>query len=158
MDTVMAAAAAGRKAGATIVLDPAPAVPLATELLALVDLLTPNETELSVLTGGGAVTGEDDVRARACRLVERGARSVLVKWGANGARLFGALGTHTWPARTVTVVDTTAAGDTFNGALAAGLAAGLDIGAAGARAVEAATISVTRPGAQPSMPSRDDVQ
>jgi ribokinase len=89
--------------------------------------------------------------------VAAGARSVLVKWGPNGARLFGALGTHAWPARPVTVVDTTAAGDTFNGALAAGLAEGLDIAVAGARAVEAATISVTRPGAQPSMPSRAEV-
>jgi ribokinase len=158
MDTVVAAATAGRRAGATIVLDPAPAAPLPPELLGLVDLLTPNETELSMLTGGGTVTGEDDVRARAGRLIAAGARSVLVKWGANGARLFGALGAHAWPARAVNVIDTTAAGDTFNGALAAALAEGLDIVAAGARAVEAATISVTRAGAQPSMPARDEVK
>jgi ribokinase len=155
--TVTEAARAGRAAGATIVLDPAPARTLPSDLLALVDVLTPNESELAVLTGGGVVEGEDDVRARAERLVAAGARSVLVKWGANGARLFGALGAHAWAAREVPVVDTTAAGDTFNGALAVGLAEGLDIETAGRRAVAAATISVTRPGAQPSMPTRDEV-
>ena len=91
---------------------------------------------------------------RAGRLLAAGARAVLVKWGANGARLFGAFGEHAWPARAVEVVDTTAAGDTFNGALAVGLAEALGIEAAGRRAVAAATISVTRPGAQPSMPTR----
>jgi ribokinase len=157
METVVAAARAARAGGAVVVLDPAPAVSLPAELLPLVDVLTPNESELAALTGGGVVGGEDDVRARAGRLLAEGARSVLVKWGEKGARLFGALGTHVWPAPPVQVVDSTAAGDTFNGALAAGLAGGLDIVSAGTRAVTAATISVTRPGAQPSMPSRAEV-
>jgi ribokinase len=90
-------------------------------------------------------------------LLEAGARSVLVKCGAQGARLFGTLGEREWPARAVTVVDTTAAGDTFNGALAVGLAEGLDIDPAVRRAVAAATLSVTREGAQPSMPTRAEV-
>lgn len=156
--TVAEAARAGRAAGATIVLDPAPALPLSADLLALVDVLTPNESELAALTGGGVVAGEDDVRARAERLVAAGARSVLVKWGAHGARLFGALGAHAWTAREVSVVDTTAAGDTFNGALAVALAEGLDVETAGRLAVAAATLSVTRPGAQPSMPVREEVE
>jgi ribokinase len=157
MATVVRAAEAGRAAGALVVLDPAPATALPPALVAAVDLLTPNETELAILTGGGRVEGERDVRARAERLIADGARSVLVKWGARGARLFGALGEYAWNAPRVAAVDTTAAGDTFNGALAAALASGHDIERAGRRAVTAATISVTRPGAQPSMPGAEEV-
>ena len=157
MDTVVRAAQEGRAAGALVVLDPAPALPLPRELVVALDLLTPNETELAALTGGGTVTGEHDVRSRAGRLLAEGVRSVLVKWGPRGARLFGALGEHAWPAPSVAAVDTTAAGDTFNGALAAALARGHDVEAAGRRAVVAATISVTRPGAQPSMPDAEEV-
>jgi ribokinase len=155
--TVTAVARAARAAGRTIVLDPAPAVPLEDDLLGLVDILTPNESELAALTGGGAIAGEADVCDRAERLLAAGARAVLVKWGAHGARLFGALGTHSWTARAVTAVDTTAAGDTFNGALAVALAEGLGVECAGRRAVAAATISVTRSGALPSMPTREEV-
>jgi ribokinase len=158
MATVVGAAKAARAAGALVVLDPAPAIPLPRELVSLVDVLTPNETELAVITGGGDVTGDDDdVRVRAADLVQQGARSVLVKCGARGARMYGALGQHTWNARAVRVTDTTAAGDTFNGALAAALTNGLDIEAAGQRAVAAATLSVMRPGAQPSMPTAAEV-
>jgi ribokinase len=157
MATVVRAAQAARAAGAFVVLDPAPAVPLPRELVSLVDVLTPNETELAVITGGGEVNGDDDVGARAADLARQGARSVLVKCGARGARMYGALGQHTWNARAVTAIDTTAAGDTFNGALAAALTNGLDIEAAGQRAVAAATLSVMRPGAQPSMPTAAEV-
>ena len=157
MDTVLAAARAGRAAGATVILDPAPAVPLPPALLPLVDLVTPNESELVLLTGGGRVEHADDLRHHADRLLAQGARSVLVKCGAQGARLFGALGESEWPARAVTVVDTTAAGDTFNGVLAVGLSERLDIDRAVRRAVAAATLSVTREGAQPSMPTRAEV-
>jgi ribokinase len=158
MATVIQAAEAGRAAGALVVLDPAPAVPLPPELVRLVDLLTPNETELAIITGGGTVTGDDDVRRRAEDLQRQGAASVIVKCGARGAQLYGALGEHAWSTRSVTAVDTTAAGDTFNGALAAVLASGQDIERAGRLAVAAATISVTRPGAQPSMPARSEVE
>jgi len=157
METVQRAAEAARASGALVVLDPAPAAPMPRELVTVIDLLTPNETELAALTGGGTVSGERDVRWRAERLIAEGTRSVLVKWGPHGARLFGALGEHTWPAPRVAAVDTTAAGDTFNGALAAALARGADIEHAGHRAVTAATISVTRPGAQPSMPDAEEV-
>jgi ribokinase len=157
METVVAAAGIAKRAGATVVLDPAPAVPLPPELLQLVDILTPNETELSLLTGGGLVAGEEGLRDRALRLLASGAHSVIVKWGEQGARSFGDIGTHAWPARAVRVVDTTAAGDTFNGAFGAALAEGLGIVRAGERAVAAAAVSVTRPGAQPSMPSREEL-
>jgi len=157
MDTVLAAVHAGRAAGATLVLDPAPAVTLPPGLLALVDIVTPNESELASLTGGGPIRGADDIRRRAGLLLAQGARAVIVKCGADGARLFGALGEGDWAARPVPVVDTTAAGDTFNGALAVGLSDGLDIGVAIRRALDAATLSVTRPGAQPSMPTGTEV-
>lgn len=157
LESVGAAARAARQAGAYVVLDPAPARPLPAELLATVDLLTPNESELAALTGGGDLGGEDDVRARAEALRTIGVRSVLVKWGARGARLFDESGARAWPARSVTAVDTTAAGDTFNGAFAVALAEDRDVDEACRFAVAAATLSVTRPGAQPSMPSRAEV-
>jgi ribokinase len=158
IETVSAAAAAGHAAGAIVVLDPAPARPLPDELIALADFLTPNETELSTLTGGGDVADESDVRERARGLIARGAPGVLVKWGARGAALFTPADEQWWPAHAATVVDTTAAGDAFNGAFAVALAEGASIEYAGRFANAAAAISVTRPGAQPGMPSREEVE
>jgi ribokinase len=127
-------------------------------LLALTDLVTPNESELAALTGGGEIAGERDLVTRAIRLRSDGARAVLVKWGARGVRLVDEQGVRAWHARPVPVEDTTAAGDMFNGALAAGLAGGLAFESACARAVDAATLSVTRAGAQPSMPTRAELE
>src|SRR5688572_22344295 len=82
LQTVLAAAHAGRAAGAIVILDPAPAQELPDALLALCDYVTPNETELATFTGGGEVCERDDVRRRAGQLLARGAARVLVKWGA----------------------------------------------------------------------------
>jgi ribokinase len=156
---VARAAATARAGGAIVILDPAPAAPLPDELLRSCDFLTPNETELALLCGehtGGADPGT--VRRRARRLVDAGASHVLVKLGGLGARLFGADRDLIWPAFDVTAVDTTAAGDAFNGAFAVGLADGLSLESAGRLASAAAALSVTRPGAQPSMPARLDVE
>jgi ribokinase len=157
LETVIAAARIARQAGVLVILDPAPARDLPDILLELGDYVTPNETELVVLTGGGDLRGDDDVRRRAAQLLARGAARVLVKLGARGAAHIGPQGEHWWPAHVVPVVDTTAAGDAFNGALAVALTEGQPLDRAGRFATAAASIAVTRAGAQTSMPGREDV-
>jgi ribokinase len=98
-----------------------------------------------------------DIEGQAARLIARGSTRVLAKLGARGARLITADGATEWPARHVTPVDTTAAGDAFNGAFAVALAEGADLDRAVRFATTAAAISVTRHGAQPSMPTRAEV-
>lgn len=159
LPTVEMAARLGKKAGATVILDPAPAQPLSDELLSVVDYLTPNETELALLTG--AVPGELEPAEAAClarQLLLRGVRTVIVKLGARGAVLVEGEREHFWPAIRVKAVDTTAAGDAFNAAFAAALARGMEELDAGAYAVAAAACSVTRVGAQPSMPTPEEVE
>jgi ribokinase len=160
LDTVTRAARLAREAGAIVVLDPAPAQAVGAELLESVDYLTPNETELEALTGGASPSGADrhDVLRRADQLRERGARNVIVKMGSAGALLLGSEGEHHWPAFPVQAIDTTAAGDAFNGAFAVELADGKSARDAGRFACAAAAVCVTRPGAQPSMPTRDEVE
>lgn len=158
--TVAAAASLAHRAGARVILDPAPAAPVPDELLRCADYVTPNETELAVLTGsrpGKGLTRKAAAK-RAGALVARGARKVIVKMGAAGALLVEGARERFWPARRVKAVDTTAAGDAFNGAFAVALAEGQSEDEAGAFACAAAAVSVTRPGAQPSMPARDEVR
>ena len=159
VETVVAAARAAQAASATVILDPAPARPVPDDLLRLADYVTPNETELAVLTGGGTTGSMDDIRRRAGQLHARGCRRVVVKCGRAGAYLFveGRAALH-WPPHAVDPVDTTAAGDAFNAAFAVALAAGEDAAAAGRFAAAAAAVSVTRAGAQPSMPDRREVE
>jgi ribokinase len=97
------------------------------------------------------------VDALAHAVLHRGAARVLVKLGARGARLVTLDAVQSWPARRVHAVDTTAAGDAFNGALAVALTEGASLDQAVRFATIAASISVTRPGAQPSLPSRAEV-
>jgi ribokinase len=141
-DAVAAALRLGRAAGAVTLLNPAPAVPLDPELLALVDILVPNETEWAVLGRSGG-----------------GATRVVVTEGAAGALVIEP--TNTWRLPPVTppgrVVDPTGAGDAFCGALAAGLAAGLPLEAALRRAAAAGALAVTVAGALPSLPTAADV-
>jgi ribokinase len=166
IETVMAAAARGRAAGCTVLLDPAPARALPDELLALVDYVTPNETELVTLaeldrageSAEGVVLSLDRAVALGRRLLRRGPSRVLVKLGAAGAVLIGPDGVVHVPAAPVTVVDTTAAGDVFNAAFAVALASGGDEMSAMQLGVAAAACSVTREGAQSSMPSAAEVQ
>ena len=158
--TVERAAAEACSAGATIVLDPAPAMPVPGQLLALSTLVTPNETELLALTGRASAVDpvpDSEIDRHARILLARGARGVLVKIGARGARLVTPSATTAWPAFAVEVVDTTAAGDAFGGALAVALAEGAELPDAIRFACGAAALSVTRAGAQPSMPTRADV-
>jgi ribokinase len=156
MDIVIAAARAGRAAGATVVLDPAPARPVPDELWQHVDILVPNRHEAELLTG---VRVGDAMAARlaAARLARRGLRAVVVKLDAEGALLVeGSYVAHV-AGIAVHAIDTTAAGDAFAGALAVALAEGRPLASGVVYANRAAAISVTRLGAQASLPSRDEV-
>ena len=154
LDTIEAAA---RLAPGRLVLNPAPAQPLSDELLAGVFCLTPNESETELLTG---IDPQDaNRRADAARaLHDRGVRHVIITLGSAGA-YYSAVGgsSFTVPAPRVEAVDTTAAGDVFNGALVVGLAEGLGWREAIELAVRAASVSVTRMGAQPSVPRREEL-
>jgi|UPI0000E7A5C8 ribokinase len=154
--TVAAAARAGRARGATVILDPAPALPLPDELYALADILTPNESEATTLTGI-PVHDEQSAAAAARALRARGARTVIIKLGARGALAADANGVRFWPAFTVTAVDTVAAGDAFNGGLAVALSEGRPFEEAIRWGLAAGALSVTKHGAQPSMPDRAEL-
>jgi ribokinase len=138
-----------RLAKATAILNPAPAGGLQSETLALADVMTPNDLELTALAGAGSPS----VRARRLLGHAPGDRAVLVSLGRRGALLVAGRQARAIPVPRVEVVDTTGAGDALNGALAAGLAAGLELGEAARRAVAAATLTVTRPGARGGMPT-----
>jgi ribokinase len=132
---LVAAARTAASAGARIVLNPAPARAIPEALLGLGVVLTPNEQEAEALGGAEA-------------LAARASAPVVVTLGARGARLLDGDSATALPAPAVEVVDTTGAGDAFNGVLAAGLAAGLALAEAARRAVDAASTSVQAPGAR----------
>jgi ribokinase len=158
--TVVRAAQLAKQGGALVILDPAPASVIGLELLQSADYVTPNETELATLTGvsGQQPLVRSDAVQSAGKLLALGARRVVLKMGSLGAVLVSEQEPHFWPAIPVEVVDTTAAGDAFNAAYAVALAAGQSEVEAGYFATAAAACSVTRPGAQPSMPSREEVE
>ena len=160
LPTVQTAARVAREGGAIVILDPAPARAVADVLLRSIDYLTPNESELAVLTGGAPQPtlrrGEAVTRAR--QLIARGLKNVVVKMGRQGALLVTESAEQLQPAFPVEAVDTTAAGDAFNAGLAFALARGIGQSDALRYAAATAAVSVTRHGAQPSMPSRADVE
>lgn len=159
LETVATAASIAKEAGALVLLDPAPATVLPDTLLRCADYVTPNETELAVLTGTKPPTFTPaEARELALRFQQSGANNVLVKLGAQGALLVGGGQEHFWPAISVRAVDTTAAGDAFNAAFAFALVEGKTAIDAGRFATAAAACSVTRPGAQASMPTREEVE
>lgn len=138
-----------RAAGAVTILNPAPATGLDHDVLALADILTPNRGELAALS-----ERDEAVVPQATALIGGATgRTALVTLGADGALLVTADGTIVLPPPRVTVVDTVGAGDTLNGALAAGLAAGLPLPDAARQAVAAASLAVTRAGAREGMPT-----
>lgn len=146
-----------REAGVTTILNPAPAAPLPTGMLALCDYVTPNESEAEALTGLPVTTvAEAEAAARA--LCAMGAGAAVITLGAQGALFHDGTQTVHVPAVSAgPVVETTGAGDAFNGGFAVALAEGADPVAAVRFGCATAGISVTRPGTAPSMPARADI-
>lgn len=161
LPTVIAAARVARRVGARVILDPAPAPPqpLPDELLPLVDVLTPNETEAAILAGlkPGRLDAQEAGEI-AQKLRARGARTVIVKLGDQGCLLVDDGNPQLLPAPKVKAVDTTAAGDVFNGGLAVSLAEGSSLAAACRFANACAALSVTCMGTQVATPTRAEVE
>jgi ribokinase len=158
LNTVAAALRLARLEGAQTIVDPAPAQSLSREMLHAVDILTPNETEACILLGrptSRVLVADAAALARA--LLELGPRAVVLKLGDSGCFYMNDSFDSYSPAFKVNAVDSTAAGDTFNAALAVALAENLSIEASLRFANAAAALSVTRPGAQASIPSRAEV-
>ncbi|MDC5705253.1 ribokinase [Vibrio europaeus] len=150
------AAKVAKEARTNVILNPAPARPLSDELLACVDVITPNETEAEVLTGI-TVTDNDSAQEAANELHRKGIEIVMITLGAKGVWLSQNGRGELIQGFKVDATDTTAAGDTFNGALVTGLLEDLPLESAIKFAHAAAAISVTRFGAQTSIPSREEV-
>ncbi len=152
------ALAIARAAGVRTILNPAPAAELPEGMLALCDIVTPNESEAEGLTGI-AVTGPDSAERAARALRAGGAGAVVVTLGEKGALWHDGGRTVHIPALSAgPVVETTGAGDAFNGGLAVALAEGMDPVAAVRFGCATAAISVTRPGTAPSMPARAEIE
>jgi ribokinase len=156
MNVVFAAAQTAAEAGVPVILDPAPAAPLPDGLLPHVAYLTPNESEAERLTGI-PVSDEASARRAAERLLAAGVRHVIITLGAKGALLAGADRMVLIAGEAVEAIDTTAAGDAFNGGLAWALGRGLALEAAVRQACWVGALSATRLGAQPSLPGRDEL-
>lgn len=156
METVEWAAEYAAKKGKTVILDPAPARPLSAELLRNVRIITPNETELQMITG---VTVIDDASTRraADMLLEQGVGTVVGKRGAKGACLITRNSMEVISGYRVTPVDTTAAGDSFNAGVAVSLAKGQDMIESIRYGNAVGAMSVTKMGAQSAMPTADEV-
>ena len=154
LDTVHRAAEIASEAGVPVILNPAPAAPLPEGLLRLVTYLTPNESEAGQLAGI-AVSDETSARQAAERLLTAGTSHVIITLGAKGAQWTSAAGTVLIPSVAVSAVDTTAAGDAFNGGLAWALGCDLPLKEAVRQACLVGALSATRLGAQPSLPTKD---
>jgi ribokinase len=158
METVLAAFRRFRESRQGIaILNPAPAAALPNALYELIDVITPNETEAAALTGLEPV---DDASCRACAqaLLDRGVGSVVITLGSHGCYWNDGRDELRLDAYHVEAVDTTAAGDAFNGALAVALSEGLPMRAALEFASAAGALAVTKAGAQAAMPSREEVE
>jgi ribokinase len=151
LEAVVAAAEEARREGVPFLLNPAPARRLPRGLWKHVHLLTPNEHEAALLTG------ESDLKKAAHKLLKLGCQNVVITLGARGALLVTADGSRHFSAPRVKAVDTVGAGDCFTAWLGVGLAEGLPLEASIRRALQAATLSVMRVGAQASLPRRREV-
>lgn len=157
LDTVQAAAELAASKGALVILNPAPAQKLPDSLLKKISILTPNESEAELLTGI-RVSDEASCARAADALLRKGVKTVIITLGSRGAYVATADSKQLVTGFKVKPVDTTAAGDTFNGALAVALAEGTTLRDAVRFANAAGAISVTRMGAQPSAPTRKEIE
>lgn len=156
LPAVVHAAEVAERHGVPVILNPAPAAVIPDELLRRCYLLTPNRSECAMLTGM-PVTDAADVERAADALLARGVRRVVVTLGGEGSLVKGPDCCERVEARRVEAVDTTGAGDTFNGALAVALSEGRPLREAVRFATAASSIAVTRMGAQSSVPMREEV-
>lgn len=158
VETAIAGLTLARRHGVITILNPAPALPVDDAIYALCDYVTPNETEAATLTGLKVET-EADALAAAKEFVRRGARNALITLGEKGALLHGEAGTHMVPAfKVAKVVETTGAGDAFNGGFAVALAEGQSPVEAIRFGCATAGLSVQKPGTAPSMPTRAEIE
>lgn len=156
VESVLAAAKIARQNQTTVILNPAPARALSDELLALVDIITPNETEAEKLTGIN-VQSDDDAAKAAAALHDKGIHTVIITLGSRGVWASVNGNGKRVPGFAVKAIDTIAAGDTFNGALVTALLEDKPLDQAIRFAHAAAAIAVTRKGAQPSVPWRKEI-
>lgn len=157
LETVIYCAQLAKSKGATVILNPAPARALPNELLANISIITPNRTETETLSGI-KVSDSASAESAARWFRNKGINTVIITLGRQGAFLFDDRGARLIEAPEVKAVDSTAAGDIFNGALAVGLAKGQDIQNAVRLANRAAALSVTRMGAQASAPFKHELE
>ena len=156
LDSVLTAARIARQNNTRVILNPAPAAELTDELLSLVDIITPNETEAQILTGVAVNTDQDAANAAGV-LHAKGIERVLITLGRRGVWLSESGRGQRIPGFDVNAVDTIGAGDTFNGALMTALLEQQTMADAIRFAHAAAAIAVTRHGAQPSVPWREEI-
>ncbi|MBO8162173.1 MAG: ribokinase [Brevibacillus sp.] len=158
LETVVYAAEAAKRHGKRVILNPAPARELPDRLLANVDVIIPNQSELALLSGVDA-SDERHLETAMRALLDRGVETVITTLGAKGsAFLTKAGGLQVVPGCSVPVVDTTGAGDSFNAAVAYSLATGKTVAEAVSFANKAAALAVTKLGAQQGMPTREEVE
>jgi len=156
IDTVKQVADIARKLNKKVILNPAPAKALDSELLQSLYLITPNETEAEMISGI-KITDDETLHSCARAIHDKGVQSVIITLGSKGAFLYNQFFREYIPGYKVNAVDTTAAGDVFNGALTVAVSEGHDLVEAIRFANKAAAISVTRVGAQASAPYRHEV-
>ena len=157
LDSVQAAAELAFSKRIPVILNPAPAQQLSDKLLEKITVLTPNESEAELLTG--VIVKDIESAGQAASLLrKRGVEQVIITMGSRGSYISGPEGSAMIPGFPVKPVDTTAAGDVFNGALSVALAEGLALKEAALFASAAAAFSVTRLGAQPSAPDRSEIE
>lgn len=156
IETVLHATLLAEQFNVPVILNPAPATALPAEIWSKLYLITPNETETQTLTGILPDTAEN-AREAAHIFFHRGVKNVIITLGARGAYVFTPSHSELIPAPSVSAVDTTAAGDTFNGALAYALTDRRSLVDATQYACVAGALSVTKTGAQPAIPSRTEI-
>ena len=152
VESVLAAARIAHNAGKYVILNPAPAAELPQEIFKYLSLITPNQTEIALMTGI-----RDNVPEALSKLSAMGVGDIILTMGCKGAAIYRGGTLETVPAKKVQAVDATAAGDTFCGALCVALSEGKDLMEATAFATEASAITVTRMGAQSSIPYRKEI-